>query len=1000
MSGWRTLIKVFLAAVALMIPWAFLSTALSLVMDILIIVLLTFLDARNNRVTFTMALRYALRRPSTTALVVCGLMVGTAIVSASFTMSDTLDNLILGEVTEGLGEVDLVLGSRFSTSYIYFDDTELAPIVQQLEGSEWVEHASLVCLENVVLLDQRSGLSSLSNMAIGLDGDMVANFGHFYDGQGGMLADPPSAVGAYLPPGAALELDALEGDPILLVRGSNVLPLQVERIVSEEGLGGYQLSSGQFQISSSVFVDRGTLQAWTGETGRSNLIFVTLNEQGGENLAEAREEVQSILQGHPSLDLQIIQDKGEILEEGQEALSAFTSLFFVFGSFSIIAGMALVLNIFTMLGEERKSEMGITRAVGMPRSTLRRLFTYEGVIYGAVAAGIGTLLGVMLAYLMILSISGMFGFGDLSIEDSFTFTPTGLAYSYLLGFLLTLGTVYVATARISRLNIVRAIRSVPEPPVPIKDRRSFLLGWGMMAAGIVLAVLGVGLENLGVSYSGLSLGALSLGLLLRRYLGDRLAWTMAALITLAAWLGQVFGLKVFPYTAEIEMLVVAGLFMLVAMLLLVMFNSDLLIRFFTAVIRARSSYRAVVRTAISYPLKAKFRTGLSIFIFGLVIFTVTILSMISGIMNYNIPIMVEETSGGFDTIAFTLDPRISLEQDPWERINGTDGFLRKENVSNVVSLPTIGVRVNGTRMTEDGTDAYQFDTLGLGVDRRFFTEGYYPLAEWDTERFATEEEVWESILDNGSLAIIDGGLVANMNQFAPIPDTPGLMLGDSFQVMAYDGTLSNITVVAVMKQSALGGLFVNLDTAYEDFKAPGFNRMLIDYAPGLDVREQSVLLEKDFLDLGLSTISVKSLAEDITSAVDSIFTLFRAFLAIGLVIGIVGLGIITIRAIHERRLEIGMMRAIGFTKRMVIINFALESAFISLLGIIAGSLLGIVVGYQLWVESLEGQDFIFVIDWFPILIVALLAFLATMLSILPAARGASKVSPAEVLRFE
>jgi ABC-type antimicrobial peptide transport system permease subunit len=52
------------------------------------------------------------------------------------------------------------------------------------------------------------------------------------------------------------------------------------------------------------------------------------------------------------------------------------------------------------------------------------------------------------------------------------------------------------------------------------------------------------------------------------------------------------------------------------------------------------------------------------------------------------------------------------------------------------------------------------------------------------------------------------------------------------------------------------------------------------------------------------------------------------------------------------------------------------------------------------VESLEAMEFVFVIDWQPILIVAVLAFIATMISILPAARGASKVAPAEVLRFE
>jgi len=294
----------------------------------------------------------------------------------------------------------------------------------------------------------------------------------------------------------------------------------------------------------------------------------------------------------------------------------------------------------------------------------------------------------------------------------------------------------------------------------------------------------------------------------------------------------------------------------------------------------------------------------------------------------------------------------------------------------------------------------EFSILALGVNERFYNEGYYPLAEWDTSRFSSEREVWEGIMSNGSLVIIDGGLAGAMGGMMSFGDAERIVLNDTFRVEAYDGTFSNVTVVGVMKQSALGGVFVNEATVYGAFKALGPNRMLVSYKDGLDPAEQSVLLEKDFVDAGLTTISVKALAEQITSSVDSIFTLFRAFLAMGLVIGIVGLGIITIRAIYERRLEIGMMRAIGFTKNMVVVNFALESAFISLLGIVAGSLLGILVGYQLYVEALESMDFVFVIDWQPIVVVAVLAFLATMVSILPAARGASKVAPAEVLRFE
>ncbi len=988
--------KAVLALFIILVPWAFLGTALSIFADILIVIVLVFLDARRHRLVSIMAIRYALRRPATTALVVGGLMVGTAIVSATFVVSDTLDNLIVGQATEGLADVDLVVASEFGSFYVYVDEGDLDALAANLTLLNGLEHASPAVTESAVILNTASGLYSLSNTALGFEDEATEIFGGLTSG-GSPVDGAPGSGGIYITDDLARDIDANVGDTLLLVRGNASLPLQVERIIDKEGLGAYSLGGGGFAISATVFVNKTDLQTWTGNPGRSNLMFISLDDTTPFD----RTELAAVMNGSGIPGLEVVQDRRDILEEGKEGMSAFTSLFFVFGSFSVIAGMALVLNIFTMLGEERKSEMGITRAVGLPRSGLRRLFTYEGVVYATMASGVGTVLGIVVAYLIIFSISGLFGFTDINILSYFTYTPEGLAISYLIGFAITIGTVYFATMRISRMNIVRAIRAIPEPPVPTGDRRAFLIGLGMLALGILMTGAGMAYKNLGISMSGLSLCTLSAGLLLRRFLGDRLAWNIAALTTLAIWVSDVAGIQIFPYSAEIEMLVVAGLFLLISSLLLVMFNSDAIIRLFTVIIRARSSYRAVVRTAISYPLKAKFRTGLSIFIFGLVIFTVTILTMISGVMNYNIPIMVEETSGGFDTIAFTLDTRTVLDSDPWAKLNSTDGFLEGSNVSNLLAIATIEVRVNDTVDLWNGELRHiEFSILALGVNERFYTEGYYPLAEWDTSRFSSEVDVWEGIMSNDSLVVIDGGLAGAMGGMMSFNDAERIVLNDTFRVEAYDGTYANLTVVGVMKQSALGGIFINEETVYDTFKALGPNRMLVSYADGLDPAEQSVLLEKDFVGAGLTTISVKALAEQITSSVNSIFTLFRAFLAMGLVIGIVGLGIITIRSIYERRLEIGMMRAIGFTKNMVVVNFALESAFISLLGIVAGSLLGVLVGYQLYMEALESMDFIFVIDWKPILVVAVLAFIATMLSILPAARGASKVSPAEVLRFE
>ncbi len=203
-----------------------------------------------------------------------------------------------------------------------------------------------------------------------------------------------------------------------------------------------------------------------------------------------------------------------------------------------------------------------------------------------------------------------------------------------------------------------------------------------------------------------------------------------------------------------------------------------------------------------------------------------------------------------------------------------------------------------------------------------------------------------------------------------------------------------------MKARAINAVFISPQYVRNDLQINGSNLFLIKLSGGLDSVRQSTLIQSQFWQYGLSAIPIISVAQSEVSQINGILGLIEAFLALGLIIGITGLGIITIRSIHERRIEIGMMRALGYTRRMVVANFALESAFVSGLGIIIGSLLAIAIGYQIWQTDFQVMDMDFVIAGGPIVVVGILAFLATLLSVIPAARGASKVSPAEVLRFE
>ena len=53
-------------------------------------------------------------------------------------------------------------------------------------------------------------------------------------------------------------------------------------------------------------------------------------------------------------------------------------------------------------------------------------------------------------------------------------------------------------------------------------------------------------------------------------------------------------------------------------------------------------------------------------------------------------------------------------------------------------------------------------------------------------------------------------------------------------------------------------------------------------------------------------------------------------MGLGLVVGVAALGVISARAVVERRQQIGVLRAIGFRRRMVQAAFLLESSFIAL----------------------------------------------------------------------
>ena len=64
--------------------------------------------------------------------------------------------------------------------------------------------------------------------------------------------------------------------------------------------------------------------------------------------------------------------------------------------------------------------------------------------------------------------------------------------------------------------------------------------------------------------------------------------------------------------------------------------------------------------------------------------------------------------------------------------------------------------------------------------------------------------------------------------------------------------------------------------------------------------------------------------------------LIQGFMGLGLVVGVAALGVISARAVVERRQQIGVLRSIGFRREMVQAIFLLESSFVALTAIVVG----------------------------------------------------------------
>jgi putative ABC transport system permease protein len=592
-------------------------------------------------------------------------------------------------------------------------------------------------------------------------------------------------------------------------------------------------------------------------------------------------------------------------------------------------------------------------------------------------------------------------------------------------------------------------------------RKGFGLPWAWIIApcGILLsglALLGASGGGGGSQFLagfGFSIIPLCIAMLAAYYrLPGRAIWTAVGAYLLVYWLSPVdLAAKALGTELEgdIEMFLMSGIMVVIGFTLVIVFNARLLTALFrtggrskyrvaiasvtatvalgvagmaignqgdglgqllylfagVAAIVAAASFAAAryprfapaLKMGVAYPLSNRFRTGMTIAMFALIIFSLTVFSIINA--NFAAKTAGKSGDGGWNVVA-TANRNNPIGSLP-DAVRDTGAPVADEIASSGRVTIYTGVQKVQQVGVNDKPESYPV----IAADDGFLSN---PKSALDARAngYESDRSVFDAVRTDAKYALVDG------SDFSEYDWEKTVDINDkrfkAFDVVISDpvsGKSETVTVIGVMSlkltSGFAGGIYVNADAYQQVFGEPQFLRTYIGLHPGVNARDAARGIESALTVQGVQADSIKKLIDDSVAQDQAFNRMFQSFMALGLFVGIASLGVIAFRSVVERRQQIGMLRAIGYQSGTVALTFVLESSFIALMGILSGVVGGTILGRNLMTSGQFadlGTDF--TIPWVEVIGFAAIAFVFSLLMTWWPSRGAANVPVADALRYE
>ena len=224
----------------------------------------------------------------------------------------------------------------------------------------------------------------------------------------------------------------------------------------------------------------------------------------------------------------------------------------------------------------------------------------------------------------------------------------------------------------------------------------------------------------------------------------------------------------------------------------------------------------------------------------------------------------------------------------------------------------------------------------------------------------------------------------------------GLSVGSAVQASYPDGSSQSLRVVGTYEANDLVGNYVLDSSAGSHFDQDLYTAALVKVAAGADVGQVRAGLERTVA--AYPNIQLQDRSEfvgDITRQIDQLVQFFTLLLALSVLIAVLGIVNTLALSVLERTRELGLLRAVGMSrrqvKRMVRVESVLVAVFGGLLGLAVGAVFGVALQRALVNEGVSELAF-------PVGQLAVYLLLAAVAGVLAAWLPARRASRLNVLQ--